>query len=103
MNVSTTNLAVWTAETDALQADALLAPMDTVQVSARAEAFVGISADGDDQDGDGIPDSVERADDHVCQAGRWQLCRRPALCTAYHILPQVPPQLGPSGMRPVPV
>jgi hypothetical protein len=62
LEASVTNTAIWTAgyagsvEEDAIQAEAL--PAQNI-----AQATVVISDDDDDQDGDGIPDNVEQADD----------------------------------------
>ena len=59
MTVNTTNIATWTATTAAGQAR-LSVPTTT---TAQKAATVIISGPNDDQDGDTIPDNLERAGD----------------------------------------
>jgi hypothetical protein len=63
--VNTTNVATWTATTIGALNPALVNPAipDGSQEQAQTTATVIISANSDDQDGDGIPDNVEGAQD----------------------------------------
>jgi VCBS repeat-containing protein len=62
LTVSTTNVATWTASVDSLVAGAVgAAPIPSAAITTAAT--VRISGPTDDQDGDGIPDNVEGADD----------------------------------------
>lgn len=63
LTTSTTNVATWTA-TAVPEADILrTAQVREVQVSTGGQAVVNVSADGDDEDGDSIPDNIEGTGD----------------------------------------
>jgi hypothetical protein len=61
--VDTTNVATWTAIADDGAGAAAVDAIDAVTTTVDASAVVIISAAGDDQDADTIPDNIETAED----------------------------------------